>query len=220
MKTMRVKNKKLAEQGLRGLAVLLVLMLAHAASAASPPKSAAAVAQGKFAKYLNYKDGNGLVDVIVQYRVTPTTAHYSKMASRGATVKSKLHSIHAAAFRIPASAIPLLEQDPDILYVTPDRPVKLSSVMYEPYESAVTADAAAQQYALDGTGVGIALIDSGVADHPDLHDSAGASRVIYNQSFVAGNASAVDAYGHGTHIAGILAGSGAAPGLPATGGSG
>jgi len=65
--------------------------------------------------------------VIGQFNVTPRAEHYSRMASRGAFVKTKLHSIHAAAFRLPASAIAKLEKDPDIVYVSPDRTVKLSS---------------------------------------------------------------------------------------------
>jgi serine protease AprX len=74
------------------------------------------------------------------------------------------------------------------------------------------ATAAAQQYPFNGAGVGVAVIDSGIADHPDLHTAAGPSRVVYSQSFVSGNSSAVDAYGHGTHVAGILGGNGAASG--------
>src|SRR5208337_2020885 len=37
----------------------------------------------------------------------------------------------------------------------------------------------------------------------------GLSRVVWNQSFVSGNASAADQYGHGTHVAGLIAGNGA-----------
>src|SRR5207302_19442 len=60
----------------------------------------------------------------------------------------------------------------------------------------------------DGTGVGVAVIDSGISDHPDLHDPAtGLSRVVYNESFVPATDS-TDGYGHGTHVAGIIAGNG------------
>ena len=73
------------------------------------------------------------------------------------------------------------------------------------------ADVAAQQYGLDGTGVGIAVIDSGIADHVDFH-TAGGSRVLHSESFIPGVTSAVDAYGHGTHVSGILGGNGTASG--------
>ena len=47
------------------------------------------------------------------------------------------------------------------------------------------------------------------ASHPDLNGGLlGLSRVVWNQSFVPGNASANDQYGHGTHIAGLIAGNG------------
>src|SRR5436309_1003180 len=140
MKPMNKLKTLVVDSRLRLLAILLVAFSAQALFAAASPAANNAgksnIAHFKFAKDLNYGHSNGLVDVIVQYRQTPTSAHYSRMASRGASVKSRLHSIHAAAFRIPASAIPLLEKDPDVLYVTPDRPLQLSSVAYEPYNSA------------------------------------------------------------------------------------
>ena len=73
---------------------------------------------------------------------------------------------------------------------------------------AVNADFAWQSN-YTGAGIGIALIDSGVANHPDLYQGLfPISRVVYQQSFVPGNSSAADQYGHGTHIAGLIAGDG------------
>jgi serine protease AprX len=68
----------------------------------------------------------------------------------------------------------------------------------------------AWQSGYTGAGVGVALIDSGVFNHPDLRGGfLGGSRVVWNQSFVPGNGSASDQYAHGTHIAGLIAGDGA-----------
>src|SRR5581483_11405941 len=72
---------------------------------------------------------------------------------------------------------------------------------------------AAAQFAMDGTSVGVAVIDSGITDHPDLHKASGASRVVYSESFVAADITTADAYGHGTHVAGLIGGNGSSSSL-------
>ena len=58
-----------------------------------------------------------------------------------------------------------------------------------------------------GQGVGVAVVDSGISYH-----SALAYKVVANVSFVTGDSSTNDTYGHGTHVAGIIAGkSGVSP---------
>jgi serine protease AprX len=62
--------------------------------------------------------------------------------------------------------------------------------------------------AVDGTGIGVAVIDSGIASHAAL-----AKRVVANVSFVTGDPTVTDTFGHGTHVAGIIAGGGSAAAL-------
>jgi len=58
---------------------------------------------------------------------------------------------------------------------------------------------------IDGTGINVAVIDSGIdKNHPDL-----VGKVIAEKNFLANEISADDLLGHGTMIAGIIAGSGA-----------
>ena len=56
-----------------------------------------------------------------------------------------------------------------------------------------------------GQGIGVAVVDSGISPH-----SALANKVVANVSFVTGDSSVLDAFGHGTHVAGIIAGTGSA----------
>jgi len=197
------------------VASLLILLAASVVSSnavvQTTGKEPVARAHAKLARDLHYNKPDQLINVIVQFRVTPRAEHYARMANRGAQVRTKLHSIHAAAFQLPASAIAELEKDPDILYVSPDRTVSLTSASTPTYESAVQADVAATNYSVDGTGIGVAVIDSGVSDHKDIHGTS-ATRVVHSESFVSGVTATADAYGHGTHVAGIIAGNAAASG--------
>src|SRR5262249_27174248 len=62
------------------------------------------------------------------------------------------------------------------------------------------------QLGYDGTGIGVAVIDSGIFDIPDLDNASKKSRIVYSQDFV--GKPAIDQYGHGTHVAGIVGGNG------------
>src|SRR2546429_618093 len=77
----------------------------------------------------------------------------------------------------------------------------------------VNAPVAWQRWGLDGTGIGVAVIDSGVTAVGDLYwwipsNQTYGSRVVYSQNFVPGTTDSSDQYGHGTHVAGIIAGAG------------
>ena len=65
------------------------------------------------------------VKVIVQYKQTPSAAHYATMQGRGGRLHARLHMIKGAAFTIPVSALAALEADPEIVSVTIDHPMQL-----------------------------------------------------------------------------------------------
>jgi serine protease AprX len=189
-----------------GLALLVLMTVPSYAGTKSVPT--------KFSNDLQqHVEANGMVTVIVQHRQIPTNAHLKSLHGRGATIKSQFHTIKAVTMRVPASMLAELANDPNVTYITPDRTQKMAAnPVTEEFATAVTADLAASRYGFNGTGVGVALIDSGIAAHPDLNNASGVSRVVYSQSFVAGDPTTSDDFGHGTHVAGLIGGTGASSG--------
>jgi serine protease AprX len=151
------------------------------------------------------------VRVIVQYKQTPTAAHYATMQGRGGLLHSRLHMIKGASFTIPVSALPLLEADPEIASVSIDHPMQVADDL----TNSATGVGSAWNSGYTGAGVGVAVIDSGINDsHPDLWNSSETtSRVVYHQDFTGTSTTNAlgakyDLYGHGTHVAGIIGGNG------------
>src|SRR5437879_3736240 len=154
------------------------------------------------------------VDVIIQFKQAPTDAQHGKVEGHGGVLKKKLDVIRGAHYSVPVKSLPALADDPDVAYISPNRPLSgtsTSTLDYTP--ESVNAQVAWQQWGLDGTGVGVAVIDSGITAVGDLYwwipsNQTYGSRVVYSQNFVPGTTDTSDLYGHGTHVAGIIAGAG------------
>lgn len=136
-----------------------------------------------------------LVDVIVQYNEAPDAKSDKTLLKHGGEIKRELNAINARQARITVQSIRKLEKDDNILYISLDRAVEPELEFAAPAIGATMA----HDYGYTGEGVGIAVIDSGVAEM-----SAVWEQTIYHESF-AGFAR-FDEYGHGTHVAGILGG--------------
>lgn len=170
-------------------------------------------AESKLAPDLVVANGDTALDVIVQFTSTPTERHHDKIRRRGGELKHDLSgALNGAHYAIPAHSVVELSQDPEVAYISPNRSVR---AMLDYANPTVNANIA-RQYGWDGKGVGIALIDSGLEDRPDLgslhSDDNLPSRLVYSASFLLNTLSyykqTKDDYGHGTHVAGILAGNG------------
>src|SRR5438445_2159733 len=154
------------------------------------------------------------VDVIIQYKQTPTAAHHQKVQAKGGVLKTKLDVIKGSHYSVPVQSLQDLADDPDVAYISLNRPISgtsTSSLDYTP--ESVNAPTAWRQWGLDGTGIGVAVIDSGVTAVGDLYwwnpaNQTYGSRVVYSQNFVPGTTDTSDLYGHGTHVAGIIASEG------------
>ena len=120
----------------------------------------------------------------------------------------QLPILNAVVADVPNVALPILAGNSLVLKVALDRAVRGSNE-----RTGVTVGATAVRQALgyDGSGVGVAVIDSGIASwHDDLMRTGvpGSQRVDQFVDFVNGRPSPYDDYGHGTHVAGIIAGNG------------
>src|SRR5579864_1960539 len=154
-------------------------------------------------------DGREKVDVIIQFQTAPTHEQLEKIAAKGEVkhVFGRIRAVHAS---LPLREIQKLEADPSVVYISPDRKVTLQGWGWGPLDMvASTVNATtAWRSGLDGTGVGVAIIDSGITQKDDLMGiNNSGSRIVYSQSFVPGQ-DATDLYGHGTHVAGIAGGNG------------
>ena len=162
----------------------------------------------RISKDLKKQTSGEWVDVIVQYRVPPSQAHFARAVARGARLQQNLAAINAGAFTVNRSSLAALANDPDVAYVSLDRLVRATSTVTDLYDQAVLAPYAWSKN-LSGSGIGVAVIDSGISSGKDFSVWNGTgSRIVYNQNFASGPSTTADLYGHGTHVAGILAGNG------------
>jgi len=168
-----------------------------------------AFAGPKVSRDMPTSTSNGTVDVIIQLNQTATKQDLKQLGPYG-QVKKQFTSVNAIHMAVPVSQIATIAAYPWVSYITPNRPATSTLDIVAQTANAPIAWAAG----LDGSGIGVAIIDSGVASHPDLMTKNGAaSRIVYSQSFVAG-LDATDQYGHGTHVAGIVGSNGASSSGP------
>ncbi len=157
---------------------------------------AASAKHAKIAKDLDTSKG-GTVDVIVQFKASPTKKHHDKVGGKGGKLKAELGAAKAGLYTVAASALEDLANDPDVVHVSADREV--SSTL----DNAVLTVGAgiAKSYGWDGTGIGVAVLDSGVRQHNQMSLS---DNVVYKESFVKSDSDPADDHGHGNHVAGII----------------
>jgi serine protease AprX len=124
----------------------------------------------------------------------------------------RLDLINGQVVEVPNRLLKKFAAYPGVFRIHYDRPTQLHN-----YRTAITVGARAVQESLGftGAGVGVAVIDSGItAWHDDLTNNTskiypyGNQRVSKFVDFVNGRTTPYDDNGHGSHVAGIIAGNG------------
>src|SRR5438309_865071 len=147
--------------------------------------------------------------VIVRETTPSSTAAEDLVRSLGGHVGRELRIVGGFSADVPGSAVPTLTSSPMIWRVWGDASVHVQSVNMGSYDS-VGANTIWQKTinlpnawaVTKGAGAGIALLDTGVVPMPDLQNH------VVHVVDLTGEADAMDRFGHGTHMAGILVGDG------------
>jgi serine protease AprX len=187
------------------LVLLLVPTAVIQGDNARNEKSARArsMAQGK---------GSTAMDVLVRFRGIPGAVERSRVQRLGGQERRSLKaSSRWLSLRLPANRVAALADDYSVDVVTTDEPV--TNAMSIAREASNEPVAPAPESALKGAGVTIAVVDSGVALHPDIQTLTAVVDVVGQSTpVVAPPETSVDPYGHGTHVAGIMVGNGSQSG--------
>ena len=156
-----------------------------------------------------------VVRVIVRSTPGDTAVAEAAVRAAGGVVTRSLPIVSGFAARVPRAALPSLRRASGLVAVWPDarvRPAELDESALAAYDG-VAADSGWQaavhldgaRRVTDGSGIGIAVLDTGVADVPSL-----AARVADRVDFTA-EGDGLDHFGHGTHMAGLIASDALAP---------
>ena len=193
-------------------------------------------------RWFSQKSGRRMVEVLIisdasDTDMRPLRAHIEQL---GGTVNGQFTTVQALLATVPDKAVAVLDERSDVVSISPNRATRhtasaLETTIGSASANVRTATGSTTYTGLDGAGIGIAVLDSGVmAAHKHLSDSDGDSRVVrqvsqvgkgsniaahdmapgspqriaYESSLNSNTATVPDAYGHGTHVAALAAGRG------------
>jgi serine protease AprX len=137
-----------------------------------------------------------------------------------------MHIVNAVAAKVTSEVIASLSKRPDISKIEPDEVISIAEDNITPLKR-INSSCVRQSIAwgvnkirapevwrqgITGKGISVAVLDSGIdATHPDLNynPSTNNPKVVDWIDYINRKKFPYDDYGHGTHIAGIISGTGA-----------
>ncbi len=142
------------------------------------------------------------VEAPTEVIVSATDGGIDRLVARyGARLKKRIHG--GAVLEATGGQIDAMSQDPDTDHMSGDATVSRMMAVTTQSTGADQVWAGLEgSRGFTGKGIGVAVIDSGVAAHGALKDRVVASMDFTGSATKIGGA---DEYGHGTHVAGIIA---------------
>lgn len=144
---------------------------------------------------------DGLVKVLIGFKEKPGSAQQVMVKGVGGKIKYTYHIVDAIAASIPEKAIDALQKNSNVRYVELDGLVYALDNELDNTWGVKRIGAGIVHDSNKGTGVNVAIIDSGIDySHPDLD-----ANYAGGYDFVNKDTDPMDDNGHGTHVAGTVA---------------
>jgi serine protease AprX len=199
------------------LQIFIIAILVLGLLGAAPVQGAETAKAQPVLVQLAAQDPGQRVSVIVQ-KVANAHGIEERVAELGGLVGRDLRIINAFAAEMRAQDAVQLSKAAGVRWVSLDAEMESSycsqcidtSNLANAYISAIGANKIwnISPY-IQGKGIGVAVIDSGINPNGDLYTVMGVNRQVANVRFNSDyNQSTSDGYGHGTHVASIIGGDG------------
>ncbi|HIH70162.1 S8 family serine peptidase [Methermicoccus shengliensis] len=203
-------------QWVRVVGALVLMVAVFALSGAGASGADGKISQAVLEQYSTSESARVIV-LFERGETTPVLtpmAHMLQQQREGIRDVRELWLINGVAMNATRDAIERMARDPSVLRIVPDYPVYLNDIVMgvqksTPEEQSVSEGVLAVNATpvwlngYTGRGVNVSIVDTGIARHPDVAD-----RLALWKDFVNGQSDFYDDYGHGTHVAGIVAGNG------------
>jgi serine protease AprX len=198
---------------LRSLVATLLACLLAAPGLAATPAFAAAGGSQKVDPQVAARLHSGTPIKVMLIARGDLTDVVQDLHRQGFKEVRRVPIVHGVSATMTAAAIQFFAADPNVFRIVYDAPVRLMDTAFNPTALATAypwVDDAVALWSnplapMTGKGIGVAVIDSGIAAHADLDN-----RVTVNLNFASTATSPVDGFGHGTAVAGIIGGNGSA----------
>lgn len=203
-------------QWVRVVGALVLMVAVFALSGAGASGADGKISQAVLEQYSTSES----VRVIVLFESEKTTpvltpmAHALQQPCEGMGNVRELRLINGVAMNATRETIERMARDPSVIRIVPDYPVYLNDIVMgvqksTPEEQSISEGVLAVNATpvwlngYTGRGINVSIVDTGIAKHPDIAD-----RLALWTDFVNNRSDFYDDHGHGTHVAGIVAGNG------------
>lgn len=147
-----------------------------------------------------------IIPAVVTLKVPLSNRLKTSIAKNRGKIKYEYEFINSFSGSFTPGGIDRMSELPEVLFISYDRK---ANICRESLQSKIGVDVK-NPYPLTGKGVTAAIIDTGVYPHADLVRPGRA--IVFFKDFINSSALPYDDNGHGTHISGVIAGSGASSG--------